>query len=135
MILMLNVKLLFKNDLIEFPFFNYFLFSDKILRFLIITSMLITPSLFSSSNLYGQESVNDWENSEMFGINQEEAHNTAIPYATINQAKETDREASPFYSSLNGNWKFNWVPKPVDRPIKENILWYYDTSNLVVVKS
>jgi len=115
--LMLNIKLLFKYDKIEFLFFNYYLFSNKILRFLIFTSMLITLSLFLSSNLYGQKSTHDWENSEIFGINKEDAHNTAIPFATYQQAKEADWESSPFYKSLNGKWKFNWVPKPVDRPV------------------
>ncbi len=79
--------------------------------------MLITLSLISSSNLYGQESVHDWENSEIFGINKEEAHNTSIPFATFEQAKKGDRESSPYYKLLDGNWKFNWVPKPADRPL------------------
>ena len=64
-----------------------------------------------------QVSQNDWENSEVFRINKEEAHNTAIPFATFEQAKESDWNASPFYETLNGKWKFNWVPKPSDRPI------------------
>ena len=115
--LMLNVKLLFKYDKIEFPFSSYFLFSNYLLRFLIFTSMLINLSLYSFSNLYGQESVHDWENSEIFGINKEEAHNTTIPFATFEQAIKGDRESSPFYKLLNGKWKFNWVPKPADRPL------------------
>ncbi|MCK5367263.1 MAG: glycoside hydrolase family 2, partial [Cyclobacteriaceae bacterium] len=83
---------------------------------LIIISFLISISPHLETNLYGQESQYDWENSEIFGINKEEAHNTAIPFATFNEAKEANREASPFYKLLNGKWKFNWVPKPADRP-------------------
>jgi len=77
----------------------------------------ISLLIFMSINLCGQETGNDWENSELFGINKEEAHNTAIPFATLEQAKKGERESSPFYKLLNGNWKFNWVPKPADRPL------------------
>ena len=84
---------------------------------IVIVSLLILISIHLDSNLYGQESGNDWENSEIFGINKEEAHNTSIPYATFEQAKDADWEASPFYQLLNGKWKFNWVPKPSDRPL------------------
>ncbi|VAX26294.1 beta-galactosidase [hydrothermal vent metagenome] len=78
-------------------------------------SLLIFISIHLEINLYGQKSPNDWENSEVFEINREEAHNTAIPFATIEQAKKADWEASPFYKLLNGKWKFNWVSKPADR--------------------
>ena len=78
---------------------------------------LIVLFSYLNTNLYGQESQNDWENSEIFGINKEETHNTSIPFATIEQAKEANWETSPYYKSLNGDWKFNWVPKPADRPI------------------
>jgi len=93
-----------------------------------LVSMLLIISIYFGSNVNAQESQNDWENSEIFGINKEDAHSTAIPFATIEQAKNADWEASPYYKSLNGSWKFNWVPKPADRPID----FYkptYDVSN------
>ncbi|VAX26293.1 beta-galactosidase, partial [hydrothermal vent metagenome] len=83
----------------------------------IFISLLIFISIQLKINLYGQESPNDWENSEIFGINKEEAHNTAIPFATFEQAQRGEREDSPYFKLLNGKWKFNWVPKPADRPI------------------
>lgn len=79
--------------------------------------LLVFISIHVRTNLYGQDSQNDWENSEIFGINKEEAHNTAIPFATFEQAEKGDRESSPYYVLLNGKWKFNWVTKPADRPI------------------
>ncbi|MEN8193794.1 MAG: glycoside hydrolase family 2 TIM barrel-domain containing protein, partial [Bacteroidota bacterium] len=51
-----------------------------------------------------------------FGINKEIPHSTFIPFETIEQAKGSNWEDSPFFKSLNGNWKFKWVPKPADRP-------------------
>ena len=60
--------------------------------------------------------VPDWENPEMIGRNKEAAHCTLMSYPDIATALEGAREASPFYELLNGNWKFNWVQKPADRP-------------------
>ena len=80
-------------------------------------SLLICITLFMMANLYGQESNNDWENSEVFSINEEEVHSTAIPFATYKQARNANWNDSPYYKLLNGNWKFNWVSKPADRPI------------------
>ncbi len=85
---------------------------SKIFLVLLMISLLV----HLNAKLFGQESNNDWENSEIFRINKEEAHSTAIPFATIEQAKKADWETSPFYKLLNGNWKFNWVSKPADRP-------------------
>jgi beta-galactosidase len=81
--------------------------------FLII--LLLTIAM--SDNYNAQVKQNDWENSEVFGINKEKSHNSFIPFATLEEAKEGKYENSPFHKSLNGNWKFNWVPKPAERPI------------------
>ena len=65
----------------------------------------------------------DWENSERIGINKESPHCTLIPYQDIDSALIGSFESSIYYKSLNGNWKFNWVKKPSERPrdfYKEN---------------
>ncbi len=65
----------------------------------------------------------DWENSEIIGQNKEPPHNTLIPYQDIDSALSGNFESSRYYKSLNGNWKFNWVIKPSERPVdfyKEN---------------
>jgi len=59
---------------------------------------------------------NDWENATIVGKNKEPAHNTLIPFNDLNSALKS-HEDSKNYQSLNGNWKFNWVNKPADRPI------------------
>lgn len=58
----------------------------------------------------------DWENAEMIGRSKEPAHNTLIPYQNVENALNGIREESINYKSLNGNWKFNWVSKPSERP-------------------
>ncbi|MFH2000424.1 MAG: sugar-binding domain-containing protein [Planctomycetota bacterium] len=60
--------------------------------------------------------MNDWENPAVFRINKEPAHCTWIPYPDIMTAMETDGSESPCLVSLNGKWKFNYAPKPADRP-------------------
>ncbi|MFX1442578.1 MAG: glycoside hydrolase family 2 TIM barrel-domain containing protein [Promethearchaeota archaeon] len=59
---------------------------------------------------------NDWENPAIIGQNKEPAHNTLIPFDDLDSALKSN-EDSKYYQSLNGNWKFNWVKKPSDRPI------------------
>lgn len=61
--------------------------------------------------------VNDWENPKVFAINAELPHATYIPFPNLDLALKTEPKNSPWYKSLNGKWKFNWVPKPADRPL------------------
>jgi len=57
------------------------------------------------------------EDPECLGINKEPAHAVLMPYANLQQAITADRNESPFRRSLNGRWKFNWVPHPAQRPV------------------
>jgi len=59
----------------------------------------------------------DWENPEMIDRNKEPGHCTLMPYADVATAVVGTREASPYHKSLNGSWKFKWVPKPAERPV------------------
>ncbi len=60
---------------------------------------------------------NEWENPEVIGINKEPPHATLMPYGDFRKALACEREASRYYLSLNGTWKFQWVSKPEDRPV------------------
>ena len=57
------------------------------------------------------------ENPEVLGINKEPYHTTLMPYANLQEALKANRHASSFCQSLNGQWKFNWVPSPEKRPV------------------
>ena len=59
----------------------------------------------------------EWENQAVNEINKAPRHATLMPYPDRPGAIQGTREASVYHQSLNGNWKFNWVPKPEDRPI------------------
>ena len=93
---------------------------------LITTLILVTLSISATQDNNLKEiiktqikanEINDWENPVMIGRHKEPAHCTYIPYADIETALKNDPAQSPFYQSLNGIWKFNWVRKPADRPI------------------
>ena len=77
-------------------------------------------------NIFGQE-VPNWENPEVFAVNKDATRATAMPYADPGQAVVNNPEASPYFRSLDGMWKFFWVPKVTEVPAgfhKEN----YDIS-------
>ncbi|MDQ3536078.1 MAG: hypothetical protein M3421_10680 [Bacteroidota bacterium] len=76
---------------------------------LLILSFLVITVFYNCSP------GNDWENEEMVGINKEPARATSIPYENESKALSGILEASSFYQSLNGTWKFNWVSKPSER--------------------
>ncbi len=71
--------------------------------------------VFACASLFAQE-VPDWENPEVFAVNKEDTRATSIPYPSEELAVKDDYEASPYYKSLNGNWKFHWVPKVAEVP-------------------
>ncbi|MDP4208862.1 MAG: glycoside hydrolase family 2 TIM barrel-domain containing protein [Bacteroidota bacterium] len=84
---------------------------------------LFLGALCSFSGLYAQPNINaeapippEIENPELLGINKEPYHATLMPYANLQEALVAKRHASSLSRSLNGMWKFNWVPTPEQRP-------------------
>lgn len=67
--------------------------------------------------LQAQTTSNDWENPRVFQINKEAPIATFLPYADEGSAIENNYAKSPYCLLISGTWKFNWVPKPDDRPI------------------
>ncbi|HVW99564.1 MAG TPA: hypothetical protein VHA52_03860, partial [Candidatus Babeliaceae bacterium] len=66
------------------------------------------------------QTINDWENPDVSGINKEKPH----AYSFLFEEKANN----PLIQSLNGIWKFKWSPDPQSRPVdfyKEN----YSTEN------
>lgn len=94
----------------------------KTLSFLFV-SIVVCMNSFS-------QNVPDWENPEVFAVNKENTRTTALPYPSEQLAIGDDYDASPYYQSLNGKWKFHWVPKVSEVPAgfyEEN----YDVTNWV----
>ena len=60
--------------------------------------------------------VEFWEDPEVFADNKMEPHAYFIPYSTDEDVILDEHNRSPFYTSLNGEWRFNLSDKPDDRP-------------------
>lgn len=63
------------------------------------------------------QEIRDWENPDVVRINKESPHCTLVPYSSASRALKTPMQKSEFYKSLNGKWRFNWVPRPEERPV------------------
>jgi len=79
---------------------------------------LIISFLLSLNGFAQQQNIwDDLENPAVTGRNKLPAHAFYIPYANTDQAFADDWEKSPYFISLNGTWKFNWVKNPANRPM------------------
>ena len=58
----------------------------------------------------------DWENPLVVGHNKEAGHATLVPYADTGTALKGEREASPFFKLLNGDWSFYLARDPESAP-------------------
>lgn len=69
-------------------------------------------ALFITGMLSAQP--HDWENPMVFQYNRLKAHATFYPFPSEEMAMEGDREQSPYFRSLNGEWAFKLAPNPKD---------------------
>jgi beta-galactosidase len=66
----------------------------------------------------------DWANPELVGINRLAPHATMMIFPDATSARQAeaiatveDRSRSPWFRSLNGDWKFKWSPNKAVRPL------------------
>lgn len=69
---------------------------------------LLLGVLFSSINFLYAQTLPDWENPDVNGINKEKPH----AYGFL----ASEKANNPTVQSLNGIWKFKWSPDPQSRP-------------------
>jgi beta-galactosidase len=72
--------------------------------------------LIGTTALAQQAPIPEWDDPLVNGINREPTHATLMPYESLEKALQTRRFQSAYFRSLNGQWKFNWVRKPAERP-------------------
>ncbi len=87
----------------------YYFFTMRLLSKLLVVA-------FGTATCSTAYAVNDWENPEVYALGRETPRATAIPYNSVQEALSMNTADSPWFRSLNGQWKFHWVPKPADRP-------------------
>lgn len=101
--------------------------SCHLLTLLVI--MFTGESVISEVNPY-------WENPEMIGENKLPGRTSYWPCATVDTARhmlKINAENSDRIQCLDGNWKFNWVKQPSERP-GEFYKDSYDTSEWADIK-
>lgn len=53
-----------------------------------------------------------WQDLSVFKVNREAPRATFLPYDSADKVAADDYSTSPYYKSLNGDWKFNWSKNP-----------------------
>ena len=87
----------------------------KILTLNII--LLISFFHCAYSQLDKKNSLSEYiENPAIVQENQLDPHASVIPYESMEKAIEGNVENSPYYYTLNGNWKFMWINSPLNEP-------------------
>ncbi len=54
----------------------------------------------------------EWDDPKTTSVNRETAHTISIPARTESDVTHNDMTLSPWYMSLDGKWKFQWVKSP-----------------------
>lgn len=79
--------------------------------------LLYSFLLFAIGTLTKAQSVsNDWENPAFFEWNKEKPRATGMLFSKQDDVVADDYSRSPFYRSLNGNWKFHYAARHTERP-------------------
>ncbi|WP_170179800.1 glycoside hydrolase family 2 TIM barrel-domain containing protein [Flavivirga rizhaonensis] len=87
-------------------------------KLLVVLFFFVASSYHSIGQTPAVSETPYWENPEIFQENRAPAHASFYRYQDEASAIANSRYYnSPLYQSLNGQWKFNWVKKPSDRPV------------------
>jgi len=88
------------------------------LFFTILSLVLLTNTSVIFAQLRpGVDYPAEIEDPQCLGINKEPYHATLMPYGNLQEAQNAIRLKSSLCRNLNGQWKFNWVPSPEQRPV------------------
>ncbi len=79
-----------------------------------IISLIISLALLLPAAASGKRP--EWQDPEVFAVNREEPHAFYIPYHSVSAALRDRWEASRYFLSLNGKWRFRWSRCPAERP-------------------
>jgi beta-galactosidase len=83
-----------------------------------IIVLFVVLAGYLTNYVFGQAKFPEvFENPKITGENKITPHSYFIPFSDFRNALTLQNEDSPFYQSLNGLWKFNWVENPADRPV------------------
>jgi beta-galactosidase len=87
-------------------------FNQSIRKFLIISCSFV--AFFAKAQKFN---FTEWENEKVVEVNKLPAHTNFMSFPTTALAVENNFKKSPWYKSLNGNWKFDYKDNPEARPV------------------
>ena len=73
-------------------------------------TLMTIGQTFAQTSITGTE----WDDPLKTSVNRETAHTIAIPMASDDEVVQNDMTKSPYYQSLDGVWKFQWVGVPAN---------------------
>ena len=82
----------------------------------LLFSVIASIAVWQYVDCQNADTLSDWENQKVFGINKSYYHVNVVPYPDLESSLKMDYTQSAFYKSLNGTWKLNYVNKPSDAP-------------------
>ncbi|MBP3472044.1 MAG: discoidin domain-containing protein [Paraprevotella sp.] len=74
----------------------------------------ILPGFYYGND--SQPSGIEWQSTDSLAYNKEQPRATFFSFADVESARRVLPENSTYWTSLNGEWKFNWAPTPEERP-------------------
>jgi beta-galactosidase len=83
---------------------------------LLIRTVFLTLLMMFASTTGVPAATPEWQDPTVTHVNRESPRAVRCVFETAEAAQTRDPEQSPYYASLNGTWRFHWVPKPADRP-------------------
>ncbi|MDP4187490.1 MAG: hypothetical protein Q8905_05560, partial [Bacteroidota bacterium] len=90
---------------------KYFIGYLKDLQIIIKISPKFVFSFFALILFYTAYSqTNDWKNPSVLAIHKEDYHISVVPFPDEQKAFDLEKEKSPYYLSLNGSWKYKFIP-------------------------
>lgn len=111
----------------------------KILSTLFLCSFMLPVAAEGNGLLKGYQYADveapdgkEWESPERIALNKEQPHAVFYSFADVTTARKVLPENSAYWMSLNGDWKFSWVPEPDKRP-KDFYRTDYDVSDWDVI--
>lgn len=80
--------------------------------------LFATPKLLEGYKYKSEQapSGKEWESPEELALNKEQPRAYFFSFQDVNSARKVLPQNSTYWKSLNGDWKFNWVPNPSERP-------------------
>jgi len=78
--------------------------------------LLIAPFFCLIGGALAQTLPTELQTPQVVEVNRQPMRATSFAFESEDLAKSLKKENSKRFLSLNGNWKFNWVKNPNDRP-------------------